>query len=318
MNNGKQRENWVDLLKFLACFMITNSHCRTIYPYSFLAIGGGFGNALFFAISGYLLVNVRQPFMDWYARRCGRIIPITMFFVVINEILCGGTHLAVNEGGNFLQFYLNEYWFSYAIIVYYCIYYFIFHSSSEKVVYYSFFAWLIGYVVLYATVLDLSKFSVELGGFSLFKVYFYFGTMLVGGILRKTKGAIQKSLNKKPGIKGALAGAMLLSFAGWSGEYMAITVFDTAYQLQFLIHFFVLTFTIAIVMLAWCYEVKPRRIIANIANSTLEIYLVQITYFSLPVKGKFPYNWLLFWGVAILGGLCVHSCVGGLKRRKIK
>lgn len=316
MNNVKQRENWVDLLKFLACLMITNSHCRTIYPYSFLAIGGGFGNALFFAISGYLLVNVRHPFTGWYARRCGRIIPITMVFVVINEMLCGGTHLVGNEAGDFFRFYLNEYWFSFAIIVYYCIYYFIFQNSSEKVVYYSFFAWLIVYVVLYATVLDVSKFSVELGGFSLFKVYFYFGAMLVGGLLRKKKGAIQIFLNKNPWIKSVLVGGMLLSFVGWISEYMAITVFDTAYQLQFLIHFFVLIFTTTIVILAWCYEVKPRCIIANIANSTLEIYLVQITYFSFHVKVGFPYNWLLFWGVAILGGLGVHSCVDGLKRRK--
>lgn len=56
MNLEKKKNNYIQCLKFIACILITNSHC--IYPKtshtiaaatSLLQIGGGWGNALFLA-----------------------------------------------------------------------------------------------------------------------------------------------------------------------------------------------------------------------------------------------------------------------------
>ena len=49
-----------ELAKFLACLMIINSHCRGLYPLQYLAIGGAFGNGIFFILSGYFNCNIKN------------------------------------------------------------------------------------------------------------------------------------------------------------------------------------------------------------------------------------------------------------------
>ncbi len=52
--NGKKRDVSLDVLKFIATIMITNSHMGVMYgKYSVLATGGSIGDALFFFCSGY-------------------------------------------------------------------------------------------------------------------------------------------------------------------------------------------------------------------------------------------------------------------------
>ena len=51
---------FIYLLKALASILITNSHLGNMYPSEFMALGGSFGNGLFFfCISGFLLVNIK-------------------------------------------------------------------------------------------------------------------------------------------------------------------------------------------------------------------------------------------------------------------
>jgi len=68
----------IELLKFLAAIMITNSHCKPLYPDSISALGtfGAPGNALFFLVSGFTLMLGRKDiFSTWYKRRISRIWP---------------------------------------------------------------------------------------------------------------------------------------------------------------------------------------------------------------------------------------------------
>ena len=53
---------FIYLLKALASILITNSHMGNMYPSEFMALGGSFGNGLFFCISGFLLVNIKNGF----------------------------------------------------------------------------------------------------------------------------------------------------------------------------------------------------------------------------------------------------------------
>ena len=48
MENKKYKDNRIVVLRFLACLLITNSHCGDLYPISLLAIGGGQGKRYFF------------------------------------------------------------------------------------------------------------------------------------------------------------------------------------------------------------------------------------------------------------------------------
>ena len=60
MNNiqrqSKKRDTAIDLVKFLALFLVLNYHMGACYPkYQFLATGGAIGDALFFFASGFTL-----------------------------------------------------------------------------------------------------------------------------------------------------------------------------------------------------------------------------------------------------------------------
>ena len=55
----RERNLSIDMLKFLAVFLITNSHMDKLYgEYSMLATGGAIGDVLFFFCSGYTLFLV--------------------------------------------------------------------------------------------------------------------------------------------------------------------------------------------------------------------------------------------------------------------
>lgn len=52
----KQRDISIDILKFIAALIITNSHMELLYgKYGALATGGAIGDVLFFFASGFTL-----------------------------------------------------------------------------------------------------------------------------------------------------------------------------------------------------------------------------------------------------------------------
>lgn len=52
----KKRDTAIDFVKFLALFLVLNSHMGECYPkWQFLATGGAIGDALFFFASGFTL-----------------------------------------------------------------------------------------------------------------------------------------------------------------------------------------------------------------------------------------------------------------------
>ena len=72
-----QRDISIDILKFIAVFLIINSHMDALYPkYKMLATGGAIGDVLFLFASGYTLFlsNRKLRFDNWYKRRINRIL----------------------------------------------------------------------------------------------------------------------------------------------------------------------------------------------------------------------------------------------------
>ena len=180
-----ERKNYVTYLKVIACILITNSHCREIYPSYFLAIGGGFGNSLFFILSGYCLANIKMPFIEWYKRRLKRLIIPTLFFALLSILYIDGIDSFFEKSvRDIILAYIDKYWFVVAILVYYIVFYYIFKKRDEKIVLNFLLIYLLFYAVWYCVHSNRKYFWIELEGFSLFKVYFYLGIMLVGGYLR--------------------------------------------------------------------------------------------------------------------------------------
>lgn len=81
----KTRDISVDIIKFLAVFLIINSHADVCYPkYSMLATGGAIGDALFLFCSGYTLFwGGIKRFDNWYKRRINRIYPSVIACLIV-------------------------------------------------------------------------------------------------------------------------------------------------------------------------------------------------------------------------------------------
>ncbi len=117
----KQRNHTVDILKFLAAILITNSHMTSLYPEPLrnFATGGAIGDSLFFFCSGYLLMMGKPcDFFTWYKRRINRIYPALIAVALLGICMWGQDtslkELVLNNSGNR--------WFIQAIFVFYAVF----------------------------------------------------------------------------------------------------------------------------------------------------------------------------------------------------
>lgn len=88
----KDRDYSIDILKFLAVFLIINSHMDALYvKYDMLATGGVIGDVLFLFASGYtlLLSKCNLSFDNWYKRRINRIYPSVFVCVALGAMFVG-------------------------------------------------------------------------------------------------------------------------------------------------------------------------------------------------------------------------------------
>lgn len=309
---SQKQIEFVVIFKALACLLILNSHCRDIYPIMFFAVGGGHGNALFFALSGFCLVNIQQPFFQWYWKRIRRILPISLLIAAVGVIGAVSQQKIAATGYDVLAYCLNQYWFVWAILIYYIAYYFVFRRNPRKYGIITLAAHLIGYVILYLAAVNRQIFSVELEGFSPFKVYFYFSVFVCGGLLHVYSDQIKACRSRKMLVALFVAGG--LSLVIWCMEYALIMIWNKALTLQYLIQFSVFLFAAVAIMLGICVEQRIKipqgivgRIIRILSNCTLEIYLVQVTFKSYIVNLPFPCSWVAFFAGSIVIGALLHD-----------
>ncbi len=303
----KQKNPYIALLKFLACLMITNSH--QFYKNPLFKLGGGWGNTLFFVVSGYLIGNITLAILPWLFKRYKRLIPL----IVIMEVIW---LLFFPMKDELPMFIISAFWFTTALMIYYPFYYMAVKGDHIVPVYV---LYVVGYVVYYM-MMDRTEFFVELTDLSWFKVYFYFGILLIGGCIRKNESRIL-SCSIWIWFLVALGGLAI-----WTVEYTFIKVFDTAYQMQFLIHVGMTLFAIGgLAFFLKLNEMYPRKkelfsLIRWISDSTLEIYLLQTPLALVLEKNKYPYNIVIFWIISIAGGIVIHyiyeEATGFIGKRK--
>lgn len=299
-----KKENFIVVLKAIACLLITNSHCKEIYPVPFFAVGGSFGNAIFFLVSGYCLGNIKLGFGKWYQRRLKCIMPSVILIILLDIFLVEKTEtIAQLSLIDFCIFYIDHYWFVSAILLWYIIFYIVFIKKSIFVAKIALLIHFVGYIFGYIFFVDKTLFSVEPNGFGFFKAYFYLGIMLVGGILKLDNDyIIEKSKNKK----GIFVAVMVLSFIFWAVTWGSINIMHIAYRLQFFVHIWVCCFVIAFFLLIEVSDVQrysDSKIIKLISESTLEIYLIQVTFKKYVMIFGFPINFIFFMVLAFGGGI---------------
>ena len=94
----KQRDLSIDILKFIACIAITNSHYDEVYgPLYSLATGGAIGDILFFFASGFtIFLSNSGQFFDYYKRRIKRIYPTIFAWALMCGIIFGSENTFIN------------------------------------------------------------------------------------------------------------------------------------------------------------------------------------------------------------------------------
>lgn len=117
----RQRDISIDILKFFAVLLITNSHMKPLYgEYSQLATGGAIGDVLFFFCSGFtLFLGQERRFDNYYKRRINRIYPTVLMWALLASVCFGQ-----NENMEYIILYGGG-WFVSCIMIYYVVLHFI-------------------------------------------------------------------------------------------------------------------------------------------------------------------------------------------------
>jgi len=318
----KERNISIDILKFFAAVLITNSHMDMLYvpPFQKLATGGMIGAALFFFCSGFtLFLGSIGTFDNWYKRRINRIYPTVFACAILATALFGSQRniidVLLNGGG----------WFVSCIMIYYGVIYFV-HKYALNRLTLVFFLLSVVFVVLFfvfsangwyfnasGKALEKSKWITQ----SYFKWGYFFLFMLLGLMLSETKKKFVSRL--VPDFLAMMAGIVM-----WYAVLLAGTRVELVASLQ------ILGLIPLMAAIFYFYKVCNSDLMARVYNSRcggllirsvgglcLEIYLIQSFLFTDKMNGIFPLN-LLIQFVAIVLAAYLLRCLARIFSQTFK
>lgn len=284
---------FITVLRALAACIITNAHYEGIYPIDILANGGLIGDVVFFAVSGYCLVETRLPFSRWYVKRLKRIylpvISITLVYAILG-------FYSISWGTSVRWFiYPTYYHFIASIVLLYIPYYIVVTNQWLRerllcVMGVIFVIWL----VLYITVYDKSYYHID-NVYEPMIRFLFFESMLLGCYIRIN---YTKVCGTKLWIN--ITGTSICFLAYFLSKMMLTSVKKIVlYQFVNQILIFVLLWFVFNLFGSIEERLKrmPRiikKVISFVSDITLEIYLVQYVIIE-QFRGLFPFpmNWLL-------------------------
>lgn len=320
---NKKRNFAIDILKFFAVLLITNSHFDEQYVYfKDLATGGAIGDALFFFCSGYTLFLGRLGSFDtWYKRRIRRIYPsvfglgiIVFFFYGVNFRL---SELLTNGAG----------WFVSCIMIYYVALYFIkkYWVDNLRLIYF-----LVTIVILAWYILFFEPFNtwfrincdnlswmlfcqpmdiVWIYQWNYFKWGFFFLFMLMGADI-----GLKETTSQKKDSKSFTSVLVRLIFSCIA--FYAIPLASIKYP--FFQNVLILSLIPLTLICIYFYQLCQTNVMVTIYNHRisgliikvisglcLEIYLVQPFVRTTALNHLFPFNLLiLFVAIVVVAYIC--------------
>lgn len=312
---------FVYLLKTIAAALITNSHFDDLYPISAMSVGGSLGNSIFFLVSGFLIsTKIDVGFFKWYLKRCMRIYP-AYWVINIVYLIFGVFSISTFEEA-FGRFILpiKSFWFVGAILIFYAIFYFVIYSGEEKCT-----RWIIlttiVYFIAYIFFKDISYWSIEDSGY--FKFIFYFDVMLFGYMIKINFKKINKIANQYRGINIIGSIISLLCFVLLKVTMIKI---PKLFYIQFLVQVITLLFSIFVFMTAVSLENILLgqidnvfgKMLSYIADSTLEIYLVNYVVANWAKCFSFPINVILAFVLIFGVGTSMHYFISVSMKRIVR
>lgn len=281
-----ERDNSIDILKFLAALLITNSHMEILYgQYSWLATGGAIGDSIFFFCSGYTLFLGRVGnFFNWYKRRINRIYPTVFAWMLVCCIVW-------NWNINFLDILFHGGgWFVECIMIYYVIIWFVnkYFINHLKIIFVL--STIIVSLKYFVDRAELSRISIY--GLTTFKYWLFFLSMLAGSMF----GLARKQSSFKIGswyLNLICILFFIVLFYGFSYictlqglEFLQLlTIFPLIAISIYLYKFCSSTF-----MLKMLRSKQIGLIVKFIGGLCLEIYIVQYNLYTDRLNFLFPLN----------------------------
>lgn len=284
----KERNIGIDILKFFAALLITNSHMGMLYgKYDILATGGAIGDVLFFFCSGFTLFLGRMGrFDNWYKRRINRIYPTVFAWAILSAFffnLHQSMDYTIIHGGG---------WFVTCIMLYYVMLYFIQRFLLHHL------KWVFGIVALICIawyfIMDRPA-DYNMYGATYFKWGHYFLFMLLGAMM----GISQKQWKfnfKTDFIKliGSIFIYYAILFAGRIYTLFSELQIISLIPLLFIVYYFYKVCS-SDTLKKWYTNRYIGWSIKFIGGLYLEIYLVQGVLFTENMNHIFPINILIMF-----------------------
>lgn len=300
---------YITVLRALAALLITNAHYIGVYPNDIIANGGLLGDVIFFAVSGFCLVNIKQNFLGWYKKRIIRIFP-TVWIITTLYILLG---FYTFEDWTVAEYFLypTYYHFVASIIVLYIAYFVIMKNdilgnNIPKIMLVLFVIEMLLYLIVY----DKSTYHID-NVREPFIRFLFFQSMLLGAYFRKNNG---KYINKNKIMNWIIA---VMLFALYFATKLAVIRYEEleTYQvvnqvILILLLYYLLKCFAGIDNVLVALPDKLKSIFNFISIITLEIYLVQYVIIPRLNIFLFPINWIIITATIIISAYILHIISG--------
>ena len=305
---------FINVLRALACCIITNSHYTGVYPLDFIANGGLAGNALFCAVSGYCLYNIRSRFPQWYGKRLIRCyLPVWIITAVYMLLGCFTTQ-EQSALSSFL--FPTRYHFVASIILLYIPFFVVMKVKVLR----EHLPWVLGGLgavaaVYYVLFFDKSHWHVEdVRGFM--ERCTLFAAMLMGAWFRQNDGKYRNKLCKWFILLAPLMFGVYLGGNFLFSKKASLAMFQIISPLcRLVLVYCVFRLFMGLDGALQKLPKAVRRCIDFLAAMTLEVYLVQGEIIDwLRPKFGFPVNWLVLTATILLAGLALHWVCEGIMK----
>lgn len=301
----------LDFLKVLAAIFITNSHFIPLYKdiSPSLATFGVHGNALFFFVSGFVLMmgfeKKKDLFVNWYKKRIQRLWPSVFLWSIIAAIIWKDPITWRN------LLIANNYWFLQCIAIYYILFY-IFGNLNISIIG--------GGKICVQKILFMFSIAASL-------LYFYFMPKATGSIFHTNlhfvchfsimiMGGMTYLYKDKIKIKSLWKDCLWAIF--WFVLYFIILYVgkgkqDYKYYVQIVgllpLHLFIF-YAYKTASYHWCTTLfqssRWKRILTTIASLTLEIYIVQFHIITDKFNRLFPLNTVIVFIFICITAYCLR------------
>ncbi len=301
----------LDFLKVLAAIFITNSHFIPLYKdiSPSLATFGVHGNALFFFVSGFVLMmgfeKKQDLFVNWYKKRIQRLWPSVFLWSIIAAIIWKDPITWKN------LLIANNYWFLQCIAIYYILFY-IFGNLNISI--------MGGGKICVQKILFMFSIAASL-------LYFYFMPKATGSIFHTNlhfvchfsimiMGGMTYLYKDKIKIKSLWKDCLWAIF--WFVLYFIILYIgkgkqDYKYYVQIVgllpLHLFIF-YAYKTASYHWCTTLfqssRWKRILTTIASLTLEIYIVQFHIITDKFNRLLPLNTVIVFIFICITAYCLR------------